>query len=125
MFYQDEKGEWKPHTKKITYTKVHTVYDTDDAPYLDNLEFQDLKIEDVSLTPEQSARLEIVRKLGTGIQDIEDYVTSGVVNPENIKLVKLVEDSALRLLILKYIPKIELDNATLTFETTPGGVLND
>lgn len=116
MFYQDENGEWKPHTKKITYTRTRTVYDTDETPYLNNLEFQDLKIEDVSLTPEQSARLEIVKKLGTGIKDIEDYVMNGSVNQENISLVKLVEDSALQLLILKYIPKAELDNASLTFQ---------
>ena len=116
MFYQDENGEWKPHTKKITYTRTRTVYDTDETPYLNNLEFQDLRVEDVILTPEQSARLEIVKKLGTGIKDIEDYVISGTVNSENVSLVRLVEDSALQQLILKYIPKAELDNATLTFE---------
>ena len=73
-------------------------------------------IEDVTLTPEQAIRLDIVKGLSTGIQDIEDYVISGTVNPENVNLVKLVENSALQLLILKYIPKEELDNASLTFQ---------
>jgi len=116
MFYQDENCEWKPHTKKITYTKTHTAYDTDESPYLDNSKFQNVVIENVSLTPEQTIRLAIVKGLSTGIKDIEDYVLDGVVNPENVSLVKLVENSALQLLILKYIPKEELDNASLTFE---------
>ena len=116
MFYQDENGEWKPYAKKITYTKTLTAYDMDVAPYLDNLKFENVIIEDMSLTPEQAIRLEIVKNLSTGIQDIQDYVMSGSVNQENINLVKLVEDSALQLLILKYIPKAELDNASLTFQ---------
>lgn len=116
MFYQDEKGEWKPHTKKITFTKTHTAYDTDESPYLDNSKFQSVVIEDVDLTPEQLARLEIVKKLGTGIKDIEDYVLTGVANPQNSSLVKIVEDSALQELILKYIPQSELDNASLSYQ---------
>ena len=114
MFYQDENGEWKPYAKKITYTKTLTAYDMDVAPYLDNLKFENVIIEDMSLTPEQAIRLEIVKNLSTGIQDIQDYVVNGTVNPENTSLVKIVENSALQQLILKYIPKAELDNASLT-----------
>lgn len=116
MFYQNENKEWTPHTKKITYTKTHIAFDSDESPYLNNDKFQNVIVQDINLTPEQSIRLAIVKSLSTGIQDIEDYVMNGTLNQENISLVKHVENSALQQLILKYIPKEELDNASLTFE---------
>lgn len=115
MFYFTPDG-WKTHTKKISYTQALTVYDTDASSYLDNPKFQDVVVEDVALTPEQTIRLEAVKTLSTGIQDIQNYVINGTVNPENINLVKIVENSALQQLILKYIPKEELDNASLSYE---------
>lgn len=115
MFYLDN-GEWKPNTKKITYRKKNEAYDIDDYAYRNNPKFEDVVVEDVVLTVEQKIRLERVKKADTGVNDIKDYVVTGIVNPENEQLKRIVEDAELRDLVAKYVPQAELDSASITME---------
>ena len=107
MLYQDN-GQWKVNTKKISYKMKHEAYDIDTYAYLNNLKFEEVTIEDVILTPEQQARLEKVKALDIGINDIEAYVIDGTVNQENETLRKTVEDATLRELVARYVPTGEL-----------------
>ena len=106
MLYQDN-GQWKVNTKKISYKMKHEAYDIDTYAYLNNLKFEEVTIEDVILTPEQQARLEKVKALDIGINDIEAYVIDGTVN--NPTLAKVVEDATLRELVTRYVPQTELN----------------
>jgi len=112
MFYQDN-GEWKTNSKKISYVMAHTAYDNDDYPYTNNPKFQNVVVENVVLTAEQRARLEKVKALDTSIKDIEDYVVNGIVNENNERLAKVVEDATLRELVAMYVPAEELTKATV------------
>lgn len=102
MLYFDEK--WKPMTKKITYTKEFTVYDTDEGPYLDNPKFQNVVIEDLSLTDEQMARLEKVKKVETvGLLAVEQYVMDGTRTEASPSMVEQLQKEDAREMMLKYV----------------------
>lgn len=105
MLYQDN-GVWKPNTKKITYKMQHEAYDIDTFTYLDNPKFEEVVVEDVVLTAEQLIRLERVKTLDIGINDIEAYVIDGTTS--NPVLAKIVEDATLRELVAMYVPQAEL-----------------
>lgn len=102
MLYFDEK--WKPMTKKITYTKELTVFDTDDAPYLNNPKFQNVVIEEVSLTDEQMARLEKVKNVETvGLLAVEQYVMEGTRTEASPSMVEQLQKEDAREMMLKYV----------------------
>lgn len=102
MLYFDEK--WKPMTKKITYTKEFTVYDTDEGPYLDNPKFQNVVIEDLSLTDEQMARLEKVKNVETvGLLAVEQYVMDGTRTEASPSMVEQLQKEDAREMMLKHV----------------------
>lgn len=102
MLYFDEK--WKPMTKKITYTKEFTVYDTDEGPYLNNPKFQNVVIEDLALTDEQMARLEKVKKVETvGLLAVEQYVMEGTRTEASPSMVEQLQKEDAREMMLKYV----------------------
>lgn len=105
MLYFDEK--WKPMTKKITYTKEFTVYDTDEGPYLNNPKFQNVVIEDLSLTDEQMARLEKVKNVeSVGLIAVEQYVLDGTLTEASPSMVEQLQKEDAREMMLKYV-KVE------------------
>ena len=110
MLYQDN-GQWKVNTKKIKYKMQHEAYDIDTYAYLNNPKFENVVIEDVTLTTEQQARLERVKTMDIGINDIEAYVIDGMTS--NPVLAKVVEDATLRELVARYVPAEELTKATV------------
>ena len=107
MFYFD--GKWKPMTKKITYTKEMTVYDTDATPYLDNPKFSNVSITDIALTDEQLARLEKVKRVETvGLYAVEQYVMSGVLVDSSIAMEEQIKQEDSRAVMLRHIKVEEL-----------------
>jgi len=103
MFYFDGT-KWKVMTKKISYTKDVVAYDMDESPYLGNPKFQNLVIEDISLTDEQKARLEKVKNIeAVGLEAVEQYVIDGILTEASPSMVEQLQKEDARETMLKYV----------------------
>lgn len=77
MFYVRD-GKWGIFSKKISYKSKNTAYDNDEETYLNNPEYTDVVVSNISLTPEQLERLDLIRNANNvSMGAIEEYVLHG------------------------------------------------